>query len=142
MDTVTTIFILLAAYQLKHWLCDYPLQRPFMLRKGGVGWNWSSLNNLNWILPLAAHASVHAFGTLLIVAWYAGLTRKFTGANKPLTLLLLALLDFVVHFSVKASPALGGRWKADSPYFWWALGADQAAHHLTHYFIVYRLVCA
>ena len=27
-------------------------------------------------------------------------------------------------------------------YFWWSLGFDQAVHHLTHYYIIFRLVTA
>lgn len=26
-------------------------------------------------------------------------------------------------------------------YFWWALGADQMVHHLTHYWIIWTLIC-
>jgi hypothetical protein len=125
------LLALLAAFQVKHFLCDYPLQRPYMLRKGAVGWNWTSRNNLNWILPLAAHAGVHALATLLI----ALVVNPRLG--------WLSILDFVVHFvvdRVKASPQLGGRWTPAQPYFWWALGGDQMAHHLTHYAIIAALL--
>ena len=118
------VFGLLVAYQLKHFLCDFPLQGAYMLGKfkGGT----------EWIKPLAAHASVHALGTLLISL-----------CVKPNLALSLAALDFTAHFVVdrlKAAPTLGGRWKPDRPYFCWALGGDQACHHLTHYFIIYHLV--
>jgi hypothetical protein len=35
----------------------------------------------------------------------------------------------------------GKRLKSNK-YFWWALGADQTAHHLTHYFIIYKILSA
>lgn len=151
------IFILLVVYQLKHLLCDYPLQTPWMLRK--------FLGGRQWVLPLAAHAGVHGLFTLAItlfvnpVLWWLG------------------LLDFVVHFTmdrIKASPNLLGRFKAlsasefkgiaeiismpsgnpeidlaakyakeklkNNTYFWWSLGLDQAIHHLTHYAIIWILV--
>lgn len=119
-----SIFFLLVAFQVKHFLCDYPFQTPYMLGKfkGGT----------EWVLPLVAHAGVHALGTFAISLYFMGL-----GA------VLLALLDFAVHFTVdriKASPTMGGRWKMDSRYFWWALGADQGAHHLTHYAIIAILI--
>ena len=28
----------------------------------------------------------------------------------------------------------------NNTYFWWSLGFDQMVHHLTHYYIIYRLV--
>ncbi len=106
-------------FQAKHFFCDYPLQRPWMLAKG---------KRSGWFLPLLAHALVHATGTLMICIvvapgfWW------------------LALVDLVVHATVdriKAHPDLGGQWSTERPYFWWAFGLDQAAHHLTHFgFIV------
>ena len=125
------IFVLLVIYQLKHFFADFPLQGHYMLGKfkGGT----------EWIRPLAAHAAVHAAFTFGISLWFVW---NMTG-TKSLIPFPLAILDFVVHFCVdrlKASPALGGRWKMDKPQFWWALGADQMVHHLTHYFIIWKLV--
>jgi hypothetical protein len=118
------LWTLLVIYQLKHFLADFPLQGQYMLGKfkGGT----------EWVLPLGAHALVHLLFTAAIVL----------ACGRP-ELLWLASLDFGVHFCVdrlKASPRLGGRWKPTQPYFWWALGADQMAHHLTHYFIIWRLL--
>lgn len=149
-----TLWALLVLYQLKHFVSDFPLQGSYMLGKfkGGTA----------WILPLLAHASVHgAFTALIVVA---------AKRPDLLWLALFDLgVHFCVD-RVKASPELGGRWstlsKSEFPavaqaasskiecnetraarkklrgnkYFWWALGADQAAHHLTHYFIIYKLM--
>lgn len=96
-----------------------------------------------WILPLTAHASVHAAFTLAIASVYGFAVMDGSALFVLRLAALLALLDFVVHFIVdriKASPNLLGRWKPDSPYFWWALGADQMAHHLCHYVIIYILL--
>lgn len=87
----------------------------------------------DWILPLAAHCVVHAAFTFVIVFIF----------SDPYMAFLLAALDFNVHFAVdriKASPKLLGRFKPDKPYFWWSLGFDQMAHHMTHYFIIWQLV--
>ncbi len=32
--------------------------------------------------------------------------------------------------------------KKSNTYFWWCLGFDQMVHHLTHYYIIFRLVTA
>jgi hypothetical protein len=124
---VKTIFLLLVLFQIKHFLCDYPLQGAYMLGKFKTG--------KDWILPLSAHAGVHFLGTLFVSLWFV----PFGFA------VLLSVTDFAVHFSVdriKASPNLLGRWKPDNRYFWWALGGDQMAHHLTHYAIIAAIVGA
>ena len=153
------VWLLLAVYQLKHFVADYPLQTPYMLKK--------FLPGKDFIKPLAAHAGVHALFTLLIAL-----------AVNPKLAIPLALLDFVVHFIVdriKASPKMLGKYKSLSAgefktlndeivsikklspgssyelwkinkqfkhnkYFWLALGADQMCHHLTHYIIIYLLI--
>jgi hypothetical protein len=137
------VYLLLILYQAKHFLADFPLQTQYMLGK--------FKKSPNFILPLLAHVAVHGMGTFLIASYF-----------KPKSAFWLALLDMSVHFVVdriKASPTLGGRWKAltkdtyaaavqandqdalkGNTYFWFALGTDQLAHHLTHYFIIWRLL--
>ena len=119
------LFLLLIVFQLKHFICDYPLQGTYMLGK---------LRATNWALPLAAHAAVHATATFLIAIWFSLHLA-----------IILAIADFVLHFTIdrlKASPNIGGRFKPDQPYFWWALGADQMAHHFTHYEFIFILLGA
>lgn len=129
------IWLLLVLYQLKHFVADYPLQGKYMLGK------FKPFPDC--LGPLAAHAAVHAAFTYLIA--------KACGSSVAG---LLALLDALVHAGVdylKANPNLGGRFKPltketypgstpeqqkSNVYFWWALGADQMAHHLTHYGII------
>lgn len=148
------IFVLLVLYQIKHFVCDYPLQGKYMLGK------FKPFPQC--VLPLLAHATVHGVATFGIALFF-----------KPERALTLALFDMVVHGLtdyVKANPSLGGRWSALSKnemksilsyvptlgeervkvkygsilkgnvYFWWALGADQMVHHLTHYIIIWSLL--
>lgn len=120
MDILYTAVLLLLTLQLKHFICDYPLQGQYMLGKAGV---------TNWVKPLATHSLVHAAGTFIVFVWI-----------NPNLALLLAFVDFVLHFIVdrlKASPNLGGRWNPSQPYFWWALGLDQMAHHVINILFVY-----
>lgn len=143
------VLTLLLVYQLKHFLADYPLQGGFMLKKFLPGWDF--------VLPLMAHCGVHALMTLAIVMFF-----------NP-ALWWLALVDFGVHFvmdRLKAGPKYLGRFKALSgnefknilsykdtvgleqfkpqirgnTFFWWSLGLDQMVHHLTHYFIIWKLL--
>ena len=119
------IFTLLVLFQLKHFICDYPLQNTFMLGK---------FKKEGWELPLLAHTGVHFIGTFLICVLFSGSFWLAVG---------LATLDLVIHFIVdrlKAHPDIGGRFKPEQPEFWWCLGADQSAHHLTHYLITFLLI--
>ena len=119
-------------FQFKHWLCDYPLQTPYMLQK---------FNRKGWVHPLYCHASVHAAGTLLIsFVFLLGTADGMLNVVDTLRVLTwVSILDLTTHFiidRVKAHPDLGGRYTSDNPKFWWCLGADQMLHHLTHYGII------
>jgi hypothetical protein len=148
---MTLVFVLLVIYQIKHLLADYPLQTKYMLGK---------FKEVDWELPLVAHAAVHGAFTFVIATVVAGWQMG----------LVLGVLDYCIHFvmdRIKASPNLMGRWKPltaeqyldhesqirdgylvarakakirGNTYFWWALGFDQMVHHLTHYLIIYVLV--
>ena len=121
---IEQIFILLIAYQVKHFICDYPLQTEYMLGK---------FKDVDWVAPLSLHCFVHAVGTMLVLSIFSDVEY----------LVVFALLDYWLHFimdRVKASPKMLGRFKPDNKYFWWALGFDQKWHHLTHYLIIYLAV--
>ena len=128
---ILEIFTLLVLFQLKHFVCDYPLQTQYMLGK---------MQATGWIQPLAAHAAVHAIGTFIITIIVFNPAYYLDAVTLAV---ILAIVDFIVHFMVdriKASPNLGGRFNPTQPYFWWALGADQMAHHLTHYLFIAIIV--
>jgi hypothetical protein len=121
MDIVSSIFLLLVIYQLKHFICDYPLQNAYMLGK---------FKESGWVKPLLAHTGIHAIATFLIA---------FAFTNLFFLSLSLAAFDLVVHFimdRVKASPKMLGRFDIKDKRFWWSLGLDQMVHHLTHYAII------
>lgn len=115
---------LIAVFQIKHFIADFPLQKEYMLRKFLPGWEF--------VLPLATHCAVHAVMTLGIVL-----------AIRP-SLWWLAVADFVVHFimdRIKSGPHYLGRFDdKNRPGFWNALGFDQMVHHLTSLYIVWALV--
>ncbi len=117
------LLILMVAFQIKHFICDYPLQNAYMLQKG-------SLNG--WVKPLVAHSAVHSLGTILVVSFYS---LKLG--------LILGLIDLVLHFIVdriKASPKIGGKYNPSQPYFWWALGLDQMAHHIINCIFIFIIL--
>ena len=138
---ITTILILLVAFQVKHFLCDFPFQTPYMLGK---------FKEKGWFAPLALHAWTHAVVTFFICGLVSRAPTKYV--------LVLMAFDFVVHFvmdRIKASPSMLGRYKAltakeypdatvaqknGNTLFWWSLGLDQMVHHLTHYVIIYQTI--
>lgn len=118
MNTEILIYLLIGL-QIKHFICDYPLQNAYMLQKGGL---------VGWVKPLLAHSSVHAVGTFIVFLYFG-----FKIA------ILFSLIDFVLHFVVdriKACPTIGGKYNPTQPYFWWALGLDQMAHHIINILFV------
>ena len=159
---------LLIAYQIKHWVADYPLQTEYMLGK-------FSPTPTIWLPALSLHALVHSLGTALIVSWALFFSQRIhTNLWCWSVIVGAALFDFVIHFTmdrVKASASMLGRFKQldgstfmnmknilknanedsntlnaakkrlwDNKFFWWALGFDQAIHHLTHYAIIFFLI--
>ena len=102
---------LLIAYQIKHFLADFPLQNEYMLGK---------FKDKGWIMPLAAHAGVHAGFTFFIVMCYLAQKDIFHHGyyEQPELLVIIAsflcaMFDFIVHFTmdrIKASPKMLGRY--------------------------------
>ena len=59
-----------------------------------------------------------------------------TPARPPLEVYLLGLVDFAIHGIVDRVKALKGQFPMTAPQFWWWLGGDQGAHHITHYLLI------
>lgn len=119
-----TLFLLLVIFQVKHFIADYPLQFPYMLKKFSAGWDF--------LLPLSLHCLVHSLMTLGICWYFAP------------QLWWLSILDFVVHFimdRIKSGPRYLGRYSDHTKSgFWITFGFDQMVHHLTHIYIIWCIV--
>lgn len=123
-SSLSLVFYLMVAFQVKHFAADFPLQREYMLKKRLPGWDY--------VLPLAVHCLVHMAFSLTIILMV-----------NP-SLWWLALVDFASHFvmdRVKSSPKMLGRFSdKNKSSYWNCFGLDQMVHHLTHYFIIFSLV--
>jgi hypothetical protein len=111
-----TVVGLFLAFAVKHVLADYLLQTATMVHGKEA--------RTRWLRPLAAHAAIHAAGTLLLAL-----------AVGP-AFWWLAPVDFVLHGAIDRAKALiggHGRWQPAEARFWWLHGADQALHHLCHF---------
>lgn len=117
------VLLLLVMLFTKHFYVDFPLQTPYQfLNKGNYGHPGGLL-----------HSGLHALATFGIVLMFA-----------PMFALLLAVLDFTVHYHVDwAKMQLNDKfgWKADThKEFWWFLGLDQWIHAMTYFAIAYVLI--
>jgi hypothetical protein len=124
-SNLNQLFALLIAFQVKHFLADFPLQREYMLKKVSAGWAF--------LLPLSLHCGVHSFMTFLILVGFG-----------RLDLWWLALVDFATHFvmdRLKAGPKYLGRFNNPrKTSYWAAFGFDQMVHHLTSLYIIWYIV--
>lgn len=116
-----TLFI---AFFLKHYICDYPLQRwPYMYNnKGTYGHSGGLL-----------HAYVQGTGTVVVL-----LTLGYSELA-----LALAILDASIHYHVDyAKMKLGNIYNLkpdNSEWYWHLLGLDQLLHYLTYALIIWIL---
>jgi hypothetical protein len=127
VDTASKVqltFILLVVFQVKHFVADFPLQFPYMLRKFRPGWDF--------VLPLFVHCAVHGLFTLFICLYFAP------------RLWWLAIVDFGAHFvmdRLKSGPRYLGRFNdTKSTGFWVTFGLDQMVHHLTSIYIIWVII--
>lgn len=111
-----TIIWALAGLQIKHFIADYMLQSPAMIkdkchlgRPGGY-----------------IHAGIHVAGTFPVLL-LAGISFSLVWK--------ILLAEFIVHYGTDyAKAAYGSTRRPDmsSGTFWMAHGLDQLAHHLTY----------
>ncbi len=113
--------LMILGLQLKHIICDGPLQTLKMVQdKSAYG------------KPLGLyHAAIHVGGSF-IVFWMVGLSVGFS--------LALAALDGVIHYHVdfiKENVVKRMGWKNTNSQFWWALTTDQALHHMSYVLLIW-----
>lgn len=125
-STLLAPFLLVAALQAKHAICDGPLQTLAMVR---------AKSHYLRLLGLA-HAAIHGAGTFLVLILFG---------FDALTAIAASALEMFAHYHidyVKENVVKLFKWTtADSP-FWWTLTIDQALHHFTYLvigFLLFRL---
>jgi len=125
---MTEILILLILFQIKHFVCDFPLQKPYQyLNKGIYGHAGGFL-----------HAAIHSIGTCWVLMVYHHFNSdKIT----DIQIVTCAFLDLILHYHIdwakmKINKHYG--WRCDnSERFWYLLGFDQLLHQLTYILIIY-----
>jgi hypothetical protein len=123
-DPFTALIAVLIVLQIKHFVCDYPLQTLYMLRNKGTYLHPGGI----------LHSGVHALGTI---------SSFFVVTPTLLLGIAIVVGEFLAHYHVDWSKEQILRrrgYTAAQREFWWAIGADQLVHHLTYIAIATLLV--
>jgi hypothetical protein len=114
---ILQLLLLLVGLQIKHFICDGPLQTKSMVDAKSI---YGAKLGL-------VHAGLHGIGTYMVFA----LVSPLAG--------VLAAADFVVHYHfdfTKENIVKRQGWTFKDAPFWWALSADQMLHQLTYLALV------
>lgn len=119
------LFILLLLLFLKHFIIDFPLQKPYQWQNKG------SYGHPGGIL----HAALHGLGTFLVFVLCTHLDDEFY-----MIAAFLGMLDALIHYHIDWAKMNINRikgWKCNEhPQFWTLTGFDQFLHALTYLFLV------
>ncbi len=115
-DPTAAVLAVLLYLQIKHFVCDYPLQTHYQLQhKGTYGHPGGVL-----------HSGIHALFT--IPAFLLMTPTLPVGAA-------IVVGEFLLHYHIdwtKQQVMMRTGWQSADRAFWWGIGADQLAHHLTY----------
>ncbi len=123
MNLDIVLFILLSL-AVKHFLVDYPLQRPYQYKNKGTYLHPGGL----------LHAGLHGVGTWIALAWFV----------TPKVAVVMAIIDFIVHYrfdwvKMKLNTKLGYD-PLTHDKFWWLFGLRQLLHTLTYITFIWYLL--
>jgi hypothetical protein len=121
MTMFDSIFVLLGALFVKHYLVDFVLQTQEQIDRKGTYGDWVGFK----------HSFDHgAFTT--VVFWLFGMGSE--------TSVWLGLLDMAVHYHVDYVKMRWGTKDMYTKAFWSQFGLDQLAHSLTYIILVYAAI--
>lgn len=111
------IFLVLILLQFKHWYVDFVNQTNEEIQYKGEYLDWRGMK----------HSAKHGIATLAILWWFIAAPWA----------VILAALDFVVHYHIDWFKMNFGNKDISTPAFWNHLGLDQMAHQLVYLLIAY-----
>lgn len=124
MSTITSIILIYALFQIKHWLADFVFQTyEEVCQKGNYG-DWHGFT----------HSAKQAIGTLVSLM-IAGLWSPIL-----ITVVLLAtVFDFIAHYHIDWIKVRFGTHNTRNRRYWAEFGADQLLHQLTYVAIIWYI---
>ena len=119
--TLHVMLLMVAAFAVKHWLCDFVLQTLRQVETKGQYGSWGGIS----------HALTHGIGTAVVLS-------VFAIANVDVHhIAFLAGLDAVFHYHIDWFKQQMTRGMIPAhPKFWTWLGFDQLLHYLTYVIII------
>jgi len=118
MTDLELVLVLLVLFQIKHFVADYPLQTPEMIRGKGILFN-----------PQGILHSLHHSGLTLVTLGIFALVHPIA----IIPAVLISVSEFFVHYVIDYSKMQYGKsLTTNDSRFWWAIGFDQMLHHLTY----------
>jgi|SRR5690349_8075949 hypothetical protein len=117
---LTLVLWALAAFQLKHFLCDFVLQTKFQVDTKRIYGHYGGL----------IHSGLHALLSLPVL-YLMGVSL--------ITMVLIDIGEFAVHYHVdwaKGQIDMRAGWTEKDQAYWMVFGADQLIHQLTYLGIV------
>ena len=109
--------------QIKHWYIDFVDQDMEEVNHKGIYLHWLGVK----------HSLKQGLGTYICVAVVVG------AAYWPFAL-ILAAIDFLIHYHVDWCKMNFGNRDIQTPQFWNHLGLDQMAHQITYILLGYMIV--
>lgn len=115
--------ILLILLQIKHFICDFPLQAfPYQYKNKGIYGHFGGI----------LHSLIHTIGTFIVLYFF---TEKA---------IYLAILDGIIHYHIDwAKMNINDKFNFrpdNSQLFWILLGFDQLLHQLTYLLIIFIIL--
>lgn len=158
------LVVLLVVFQFKHFLADFPFQNGYMLRKfSSVPSVWvpaltahAGVHGFMTFSIALLFLAQTRHDLFIVPAFMLGLTDfiihfgmdrfkaspNYLGRFKALSSEEYKAGEYFVKHPFTSSEGWK-EWqdrKRSNKYFWWSLGLDQTVHHLTHYYIIYKLL--
>ena len=116
-----SIFVLLGALFVKHYVVDFVLQTQEQIDNKGIYGNWTGLK----------HSFDHGAFTAMIF-WAFGLSLE--------TSVVLGMIDMAVHYHIDYVKMRWGTKDLHTKAFWMQFGLDQLAHAITYIELVYLAI--
>ena len=108
---ITSILLLLALLQLKHWYIDFVIQTNVEIASKGIYGDSHGLN----------HSIKHGIDHIAFAS-------------------ILAFLDSMIHYHIDWIKSNYGHKDMTQKSFWVHLGLDQMMHQITYIFIAYLII--
>jgi hypothetical protein len=113
---VAALIAVLVILEVKHFLCDYPLQTAYQVKNKGTYGHPGGI----------IHSGLHVLGTS--TAFLVITPTVAVGAA-------ILLCEFIIHYHIDWTKDNLMRWAEMKPSegrFWWTIGVDQMLHHLSY----------